>query len=406
MKILIIAQDLKISGTSEGVVSRSFLGKLRRTYPAANITVLYLKNVESEDQLDLLPVDFIEEIRVKRSPPKYIKILNRIYWRIYNASLNDQYLVRQYRHHIKKLKWSEFDHVFIRSAGNNYETILACKNLPLLQKAIINFHDPYPSFWDPGSSQTLSQLDLRRLKEMREVVQQAKGCMTPSQYLSEDMEYLYRSEKRFHTLPHQFDPKLFDLNPTGKKSEKKKKVVISYQGAVQLGRNLNILLDSYLALLEKEKSYRETSQFLLRITGPYSAGIINKYQHHPNLAFLEQVSFPESLHEMEYRTDILIILENCSGRSNNLPGKVPVIAALEKPFLCLSPAKSEMRRLIMEPAFVAGCDDKEEIMQKLEDLMVLVSHGKEFIEDPFRGYFKEENFRKRLKEILEDGNSS
>ena len=104
MKFLVVAQDLKTSGTSEGIVSRSFLGKLRKIYPEANIRVLYLRNMESEDQLELLPVDAIEEIRVKRSPPKFVKILNRIYWRVYNTSLNDQYLVRQYRHHIKKIE--------------------------------------------------------------------------------------------------------------------------------------------------------------------------------------------------------------------------------------------------------------------------------------------------------------
>ena len=123
MKFLVIVQDLKTSGTSEGIVSRSFLGKLRKNYPEAKIRVVYLRNMESEDQLELLPVDSIEEIRVKRSPPKLIKILNKVYWRVYNTSLNDQYLLRQYRHHIKKIEWSEYDHIFIRSAGNNYETI-------------------------------------------------------------------------------------------------------------------------------------------------------------------------------------------------------------------------------------------------------------------------------------------
>ena len=183
--------------------------------------------------------------------------------------------------------------------------------------------------------------------------------MTPSQTLSEDMQYLYSSKKKFHTLPHQYDPAVFDTFPIERKSKRKKRVVISYQGAVQLGRNLNILLDAYLALLEKERSYRENTEFLLRITGPYREEIIQKYQHHPNLVFLEQIPFAESVQEMKNETDILIILENCGEHSNILPGKVPVIASLNKPFLCLSPKKSEMRRLLYEPAFVATCDDRE-----------------------------------------------
>jgi hypothetical protein len=403
MKFLIIVQDLKTSGTSEGIVSRSFLGKLKKIYPGAYIKVVYLRNMESKDQLELLPVDTIEEIRVRRSPPKFIKILNRIYWRVFNTSLNDQYLVRQYRHHIKKINWSKYDHVFIRSAGNNYETILACRGLPILKRAIINFHDPYPESLSSHPDGYLTGLELNKQKRMREVVRQAKVCMTPSQTLSEDLQSLYNSDKEFHTLPHQFDPAVVDILPTGKNSERKKKLVISYHGAVQLGRNLNILLDAYLALLEKERSYRENTQFLLRITGPYREEIIQKYHQHPNLIFLKQVSFSKSLLEMKYVADISIILENCLGYSTILPGKVPIIALLKKPFLCLSPAISEMRRLVHDPAFVATCDDREEIMQKLESLIVSISEEKIYKEDPFRGYFKERTFNSKLEQILEDG---
>ena len=60
MKFLVIAQDLRISGTSEGIVSRSFLSKLRKIYPNAIIEVVYLKQNESDDQLHLLPVNSIK----------------------------------------------------------------------------------------------------------------------------------------------------------------------------------------------------------------------------------------------------------------------------------------------------------------------------------------------------------
>ncbi|MGI0107853.1 hypothetical protein [Salinimicrobium sp. WS361] len=405
MKFLLIVQDLKISGTSEGIVSRSFLYRLREAYPEAKISVLYFTNTQSEDQLKLLPVDAMEVIRVRRSPLKIIKTINHLYWRIFKVPLNEKYILHQYRRHLKKIDCEKYDHIFIRSAGNNFETILASKDRPLLRKAIVNFHDPYPQFWDPGTDLSLSGLELNRLKRMWEVVQQAKTCITPSQSLSEDMEFLYGSNKRFYTLPHQFTPTVFESFPEKKNTESRKKMVITYQGAVQTGRNLEILLDAYLELLNRKSSFRETTQFLLRITGPYSAEITKKYQHYPNLIFLEQMAFVESLQEMKYQTDILIILENCRECSNILPGKVPVIASLNKPFLCLSPIKSELRRLLYEPAFVACCDDRGEIMQKLEHLIASVSLEKKFKEDPFRGYFNEKNFNNRLKAILKDGNS-
>ena len=59
-RFLIIEQDLRVSGTSQGIISRSFLAKLRMVYPNSIIDVLYLKGQPSEDQLHLLPVDSIE----------------------------------------------------------------------------------------------------------------------------------------------------------------------------------------------------------------------------------------------------------------------------------------------------------------------------------------------------------
>ena len=52
---------MRVSGTSQGIISRSFLGKLRKAYPESIIDVVYLKQAPSDDQLELLPVDNIEE---------------------------------------------------------------------------------------------------------------------------------------------------------------------------------------------------------------------------------------------------------------------------------------------------------------------------------------------------------
>ena len=60
MKFLVIEQDLKVIGSSQGIISRSFLAKLRLAYPESIIDVVYLKCHTYEDQLDLLPVDSIE----------------------------------------------------------------------------------------------------------------------------------------------------------------------------------------------------------------------------------------------------------------------------------------------------------------------------------------------------------
>jgi len=82
MKFLVIVQDLRVSGTSEGIVSRSFLAKLRKAYPGSIIDVHYIIHRDTEDRLDLLPVNKIEKHIVTINIPAYITFLNRLYWRL------------------------------------------------------------------------------------------------------------------------------------------------------------------------------------------------------------------------------------------------------------------------------------------------------------------------------------
>ena len=88
IKFLVIEQDLRVSGTSQGVISRSFLAKLRMAYPNAIIDVLYLKHHESEDCLDLLPIDSIVTHVLNLKIPFFTKWYNKLYWRLFNISLN------------------------------------------------------------------------------------------------------------------------------------------------------------------------------------------------------------------------------------------------------------------------------------------------------------------------------
>ena len=76
MKFLIIEQDLRVSGTSQGIISRSFLAKLRLAYPKSIIDVVYLKHSISDDQLHLLPVDTIETYVLNLKIPFFTKFIN------------------------------------------------------------------------------------------------------------------------------------------------------------------------------------------------------------------------------------------------------------------------------------------------------------------------------------------
>lgn len=398
MKFLVIVQDLRVSGTSEGIVSRSFLAKLRMAYPKSIIDVVYLKQYASEDRLDLLPVNSIKEYVLDLKISFFTKWLNRIYWRLFHVSLAKRHVHKVYASYISKLEYQKYDHIFIRSSGLEHETILGTKGLPILKKAIINFHDPYPLFWYAGATSKLTPLELFKLKEMLDIVSQAKTCMSSASLMSEDLQSLYGCVKKFYNLPHQYDERVFDLSDVSKVIKKNKKIMISYHGAIMFGRNLEIVLDAYEELVHSNPSIKENTEFTIRVKGIDLNKLAARYVKTSNIKLLETLNFSNSCNEQMYEADINIILENGPLYSNTLVGKAPFLAAVKKPILSISPERSEMRR-ILDKQFIASYSDKEEIKQKLDNLIQNRLKSDEEVH-PFGDYFSDQNFKKSLDQII------
>ncbi|MBE0391139.1 hypothetical protein [Flavobacterium sp. PL002] len=399
MKFLIIAQNLKVSGASEGIVSRSFLAKLRTQFPDAIIDVLYLKNHVSEDQLDLLPVDNIDTHVLNLKAPFVIKWLNRISWRFFHISLYDRFVHQSYSAYISKIDYEQYNYIFIRSSGLDHETLLAARNLPILKKAIINFHDPYPYFWYQGSHHKLSGVELFRLKLMFQVVQQAKVCMSTSQLMSNDLEFLYGSRKKFYTLPHQFSSSVFNLTDVVSVRKQEKKLAISYHGSIQSGRDIDGLLSAYVAIINNNEKLKSETEFVLRLGGGDIKFLIEKYSNCANIIILPTLNFSNSAFEQANYSNITIILENGPYSSSILVGKAPFLASLNKAVFCVSPQRSELRNIISNPKYIATMGNVEEIKEKLENLMLECMVNYEPVYS-FGNYFSDINFQIRLKQII------
>lgn len=400
MKFLVIAQDLRISGTSEGVVSRSFIAKLRGAYPNSIINVVYLKQHGNEDQLDLLPVNSIVTHLVQIKIPLFIRWCNKLYWRLFHLSLNDRYVQNVYSAYMTKIDYENYDHIFIRSSGLDFECILGAKNLPILKKSIINFHDPYPLFWCAGNKKQLDALELFRLKEMYKVVSQAKKSMSPAQTLSKDMELLYGNVNLFNTLPHQYDSTVFEIKESTTVRKREKKLSISYQGAIQFGRSLDFLLDAYRELINSNALYKEHTEFVVRLKKAADINYLSgKFINTSNIIVLGPLSFSDSAYEQMHYADINVIVENGPVYCNILVGKAPFLASLKKPILSISPVKSELRRIVKEDKYIANCNDYEEIKLKLENLMKYRMASNEPVY-PFGNYFGDVNFKTMLDKVL------
>ncbi|MFI2743784.1 hypothetical protein ACG2LH_13665 [Zhouia sp. PK063] len=401
MRFLIIVQDLRVSGTSEGIVSRSFIAKLRRGYPEIIIDVLYLSKANTPDNLELLPIDSITRQIINTKIPFHVKWINRFSTRLFNKLYADNYIHKQYAKHIKKVDHHKYDYIFVRSSGLNHETILAMHGLPILKKAIINFHDPYPYPWYDGKIPNIHKNEFLRLRKMIEVVQQAKACCASAYYMAKDLQYLYASDKYFYTLPHQFAFEAFDLDKKEYVRKKQAKFQISYHGALMFGRNIVNVLEAYVQLIHEDENIAHHTEFVLRVKGDGITQLKEKYSTISNIHILDCLDFSNSANEQLYESDINIILENGPYYSNILGGKVPFLEATKNAIFLVSPERSELRKIVENEFCIADMHSIEDIKMKLQQLIADQATSKKEI-NVFGNYFSNEHFKFLLDQILND----
>lgn len=403
MKFLVITQDLRVSGTSAGIGRRSFLTKLKKVYPQSEVDVLYISHFDSsKDDLDILPVDSIIRRVINIQIPFHIKWINRLTSRMFDYLYADHYIHKQYAEPIKAIDYKAYDHIFILSSGIKHETILATYGLPILKDAIVVFHDPYPHAWYEGKCCKIHKNEYLRLKKMIAVVQQAKICCATAHYMAQDLQFLYASDKYFHTLAHQYEPDAFDFNKKNKIRKKESKLQISYHGALMLGRNLSNLLQAYSNLVEENPDIKKHTEFVLRVRGEKINELKQKFSNNKNVKFLDTLDFLNSSTEQMNESDINVILENGPYYCNILPGKVPFLASIGKPILIVSPKRSELRRILKnETKYIADMNNVAEIKLKMENLILNTMQNTESVY-PFGDYFSDANFLKQVDTILQD----
>ncbi|MGG5488346.1 hypothetical protein [Gaetbulibacter sp. PBL-D1] len=392
---------MRVSGTSAGLGRRSFLAKLRRIYPDAVIDVLYLSHFTSNDDLESLPVDSIIRKIVDITPPFHVKWLNRLSSRFFGVLYAEYYIHQKYAKHLKHIDYKTYDHIFIWSSGLNHETILGARNLPILKKSIVVFHDPYPYPWYKGVSTKIHRNDFLRLKMMIEVVQQAKVCCATAYYMAKDLQYLYASDKYFYSLPHQFALEAFDVSKDSEVRKKEAKLQISYHGALMFGRNLFNVLEAYEKLLKENPSLMVDTEFVLRTKGDNIEKIKEKYSELDNIKVLEFLDFSNSFNEQSSQSDINIVLENGPHYANTLGGKVPFLTTTGKPIFIVSPERSELKRIMKNKKYIADMNNVEDIKLKLGELIKERLTTNEYI-DQFGDYFNDENFKMLLNKVLQE----
>lgn len=399
LRILIIAQDLRVSGTSEGIVSRSFIASLRELFPEAYIQVAYTRTHISQDNLSLLPVDLLEVFNITLKPNITVKWMNRITRIIFGFYFYEWSISQKFRKALRKINCDDFDYIFVRSAGLKYELIRALRGTQLLSKSIINIHDPFPLFWYPDSGKALKNKDIFEFKQMRKVLLNSAEIICPSKKLSKDLRLLYALDKKIYTIPHQFSktvfPKSTDLEKVFKK---KKRITICYHGSIQFGRDLRILLDAYMCLIENSPKLKNLTEMVLRLKSIEVFALQSEYNSE-NVRVLEGIEFATALYEQEEIADINILIDNGRVYSNVLVGKAPVLASTGKVVLVLTPLDSELRDIILDNSFVANSGDKMDVQGKLLNTINATMES-QMNQDIFQDYFSTDEFNKSISSVM------
>jgi glycosyltransferase involved in cell wall biosynthesis len=396
MRFLIITQDLRVSGTSQGIIERSFLSKLRKVYPEASIDVLYLHSHSQDDALEILPVNSIIKKKINTTIPFHIKWINRISRRLFNYLYAEHYIHKQFAKEIKKVDYTLYDHIMVRSAGLDHETLLAMHNLPILKHTIVNFHDPYPYAWYKGMASKVNSNEFKKLHKIIQIVSDAKACCASAYYMAKDLQYLYASDKFFYTLPHQFSLEGFDLSDKTKVRKKDKKIQISYHGALMFGRNIFTIVEAFKQLMHEHDWIKHDVEFVLRVKGDGVNKLKEETKEQENILVLDTLNFSNSSNEQIHESDINIILENGPYYSNILGGKVPFLFSLDKKVFVSSPERSELRRYLGNYPFLCDMNDFDDTKSKLYDVLTSESNhnsvGKEL--------FSDVSFKKAMDKIL------
>lgn len=402
MKLLVITQDLRVSGTSAGIGKRSFLIKLKKMFPDSVMDIIYVSHfaASNNDELETLPVDSVIRKTVNNKIPFHIKWINRFTTRAFDFLYAEHYIHQKYAKHIKQIDYQLYDNIFIWSSGLSHETILASHGLPLLKKAVVIFHDPYPFNWYKTTSSNIHKNEFLRLKKMIAVVQQAKTCCATAYFMAKDLQFLYASNKNFQFLPHCFDAGAFNLKKIDLLRKKEAKFQISYHGALMFGRNPFSILEAYTQLTEEDQIISDQTEFVLRIKGERLKELKQKFGNVKNIKILETLDFSNSFNEQVYESDLNIILENGPHYCNILSGKVPFLASIGKPIFITSPKRSELRRILKDnPDIIADMNDVDDIKLKLGRLINLEINNMEPVY-PFGDYFSDDNFNRSMDVIL------
>ncbi len=397
-RVLILCQNLDISGSSEGMVSNAFVVKYLKMFPKHQVDVKWISKIPKTDEISNQLNFGFESIKIPHRKFTWIENkLNAFLYYTFGYNLKDILIINRFKKAIKKININAYDQIFVRSGGLDFYLIRALKGNPYINKMSIYFHDPYPACLYPGSNSEFNIHNFRKIKEMRVIVNQAKNVFSPSKLLSNDLGFLY--SKRFHTLPHQFDHSIFtktNLKMTSNLDDKYNYII--YHGAIQHNRCLGSVLSAFQELTFKNQGFNNF-KFIIRASGKEANQLKSKYQNSKNIIFNDLINTYASYVEQKNYASLSIILETNGDYSNILGGKTPMLVSIDANMYCLTSNESELKRLLHDKPGYFSNYNKSEIKKRLKFKLEQIVN-KNIKPNPLKSYFSDKEFKNRVTNLL------
>ena len=407
VKVLVLAESLRINETSSGIVSSTLTQAL--ALGGHEITCIYPERfsypVSWLSGVELVPFRYpspdktwIEKIPKIRALPVYLT----------GHSLNDRAKIDKWVEVTSNvLSNKQFDCIVVLGSGSEFLPHFAIEKMDISTPIILNFHDPFPWHCYPEPYKKPATIYSRiHQKKIQKAIDKAFLVCFPSELLKQHMSRFYlRMEQKSLVLPHvgiQLDG-LPAKESDDLVSLPENKFNLVHIGSLLGPRNPNALLQAFARFIQEDERRRKSC--VLSIIGNI-AREHNKIvrEHRENVRILNtRVSYKRSLKLMN-AADVLILMEAVASFSPFLPGKFSDYVMAGKPVLALTPRNSEVMRLLgSDYPYWATVDDEERIYISLCNLWDHWRSDKLFNSVPpeVREYISPENVNEMFTKALE-----
>ena len=396
MKTLIVCEALDLKGSSEGIVSNSFIRKYLKLFPDKKVDIIWIDTRNKGVNPKVEDYDFkFKYIHIGFKVHRIVTKLNAGVNRVFNKNTINNFKIKKIKKVISEIDFDSYNNIYFRSAGIEYFLFQALEDNKYLNKISLNFHDPYPASLYPGTNTKFSKQDFNSIMIFRKIVKNAKFVFSPSHYLSSDLGFLY--SRVFEVIPHQFDESIFNSMPVDQINELDCNFYyITYHGAIQHNRNLDLVLEAFCEICSKNEMVSRKVKFVIRSNGGEVKFLKEKYITNKNILFLNTVDARESYLEQKKYSSLSVILETNGEYSNILGGKVPMLASIDTRILCISSSISEMRNVLKDSPDDIVFYDLADIRIKLEKKLFEIINN-EKLKPSLKKYFSNDVFKEKIQ---------